>query len=412
MRFLPRARRSLLAAHRPPDEEQHQGQHAAGFEKQDPAVGQDGTSVRSSLRDSSLGRRAPLLVALLCAAAIAQTPGAALGQQTGAAGPIAVGELPGWQRDGLDGLADALARQCALRAPPQPWPALCAELPAASASADALRAWIERRFQAWPLAGENGDPVGLITGYHEPVLTGSRERESPGQVPLYRRPADMLSDGNARWRLVDGVRRPYPARAEIERYGLLEGQELVWLDDPVEAFFLQIQGSGRIRLRDGTTLRAGFADHNGQAYRAIGAELIARGALAREQVDAPAIKAWLRANPAQATEVMRSNPRYIFFRELPTPADAGPPGSLGVPLTPMRSVATDPGFVPPGALLYLETRYPDDQRPLARAMLSQDRGAAILGGVRADIFFGAGEQAERLAGLMKQPGRIWLLRPR
>ncbi|WP_225879125.1 murein transglycosylase A [Zeimonas arvi] len=370
-------------------------------------------------------------MAWLLAVAIGPLPGTALGQSTraapsapttaarnapagdaSAAGPIAVDELPGWQRDGLDGLAGALARQCALRSPPQPWPALCPELPDVSASTDALRAWIERRFQAWPLAGENGDALGLITGYHEPVLTGSRERESPGQVPLYRRPADMLSEGNARWRIVDGVRRPYPARAEIERFGLLDGQELVWLDDPVEAFFLQIQGSGRVGLRDGTTLRVGFADHNGQAYRAIGAELIARGALAREQVDAPAIKAWLRANPAQATEVMRSNPRYIFFRELPTPADAGPPGSLGVPLTPMRSVATDPGFVPPGALLYLETRYPDDQRPLARAMLSQDRGAAIVGGVRADIFFGAGEQAERLAGLMKEPGRIWLLRPR
>jgi membrane-bound lytic murein transglycosylase A len=365
----------------------------------------------------------PVVVACLLAVAIGPLPGAALGQSAGAAGlaradsarapgPIAVVDLPGWQRDALDGLADALARQCAMRSPPQPWPALCSELPAASASAESLRAWIERRFEALPLAGENGDAIGLITGYHEPVLTGSRERESASQVPLYKRPVDMIGEGATRWRIVDGARRPYPARAEIERHGLLDGQELVWLDDPVEAFFLQIQGSGRIGLRDGTLLRVGFADHNGQAYRAIGAELIARGALAREQVDAPAIKAWLRANPAQATEVMRSNPRFIFFRELPTPPEAGPPGSLGVPLTPMRSVATDPGFVPPGALLYLETRYPDDRRPLARAMLSQDRGAAIVGGVRADIFFGAGDEAERLAGLMKEPGRIWLLRPR
>ncbi|MCM5571891.1 MltA domain-containing protein [Burkholderiaceae bacterium FT117] len=328
------------------------------------------------------------------------------------AGALPVESLPGWHRDGLDGLADALARQCALRSPPPPWPALCPQLPTASASTAALRGWIEARFEAWPLRSADGSEIGLITGYHEPILTGSRVRESPAQVPLHRRPPDMRADGNARFRTVDGATQPFPARAELERSRLLDGLELVWLDDPVEAFFLQIQGSGRIRLRDGSTMRVGFADHNGQPYRAIGAELIARGALKREEVDAPAIKAWLRGHPAQAREVMLSNPRYVFFRELPTPADAGPPGSLAVPLTPMRSVATDPAFVPPGALLYLETRYPDDGRPLARAVLSQDRGAAILGGVRADIFFGAGAEAERLAGLMKEPGRIWLLRPR
>lgn len=339
-------------------------------------------------------------------------------------GALPVDALPGWHRDGLDGLADALARQCALRAPPAPWPALCADLPAASASsgsanssgssgsAASLRNWIQARFVAWPLAGADGNDVGLITGYHEPLLTGSLQRERPGQVPLYRRPPDIESAGAARYRLVDGRRTPYPARSEIEKSGMLAGRELVWLDDPVEAFFLQIQGSGRVQLRDGSMLRVGFADHNGHQYRAIGAELIARGALARGEVDAPAIKAWLRANPDQARAVMHSNPRYIFFRELPTPADAGPPGSLAVPLTPMRSVATDPGFVPAGALLYLETRYPDDGRPLARAVLSQDRGAAIVGGVRADIFFGAGSEAERLAGLMKEPGRLWLLWPR
>jgi len=254
--------------------------------------------------------------------------------------------------------------------------------------------------------------MGLITGYHEPVLTGSLARETAGQVPLYRPPPDLQRDGAARHRLAGGQRQPYPARAEIENRRLLAGHELVWLDDPVEAFFLQIQGSGRVRLRDGTTLRVGFADHNGHPYHAIGRELVARGALQPGAVDAPAIKAWLRTNPGQAPAVMHSNPRYIFFRKLSAPPDAGPPGSLGVALTPLRSVATDPGFVPPGALLYLETRYPDDHRPLARAVVSQDRGAAIVGGVRADLFLGADQEAERLAGLMKEPGRLWLLRPR
>jgi membrane-bound lytic murein transglycosylase A len=325
---------------------------------------------------------------------------------------VSVDSLPGWTRDDLDGLAEAMQRQCALRAPPAPWPALCTELPGVSREAQRLRAWIEKRFVAWPLLGADGGELGLITGYHEPLLTGSRHREHAGQAPVYRRPDDLHAAGSQRLRKRGNESSPYPARAAIEDSGMLAGQELVWLDDPVEAFFLHVQGSGRVQLRDGSVLRLGFADHNGRPYRAIGAELIARGELEREEVDAPAIKRWLRANPAKAREVMHSNPRFIFFRELLAPAGEGPPGSLAVPLTPMRSVASDPGFVPPGALLYLETRYPDDGRLLARAMLSQDRGAAITGGVRADIFFGSGPEAARFAGLMKEPGRIWLLWPR
>lgn len=433
---------SPLAAHRPPDDEQHQRQHAGGFEKEDPAIGQGAVSDRSSSIDSSLRRHSALrrhstlrrhsallaagLLAFACclppAPAFAQTagqqpkqshPGApALSPAAAPEKAVPVADLPGWRDDDFAGLAQALARQCELRKPPEPWPSLCAQLPSAAAGTDELRAWIERRFEAWPLVGANGETVGLITGYHEPLLSGSRERETPDQVPLFRRPDDLSGEGATRWQIANGERRPYPSRAEIENLGLPAAQELVWLDDPVEAFFLQVQGSGRIRLRDGSILRVGFADHNGRPYRAIGAELIARGALARDRADAPAIKAWLRAHPAQAREVMQSNPRYVFFRELAAPADSGPPGSLGVPLTPMRSLATDPAFVPPGALMYLQTRYPDDRRPLSRAMLSQDRGAAIVGGVRADIFFGTGDEAQRLAGLMKEPGRIWLLRPR
>ena len=420
---------SFLAAHRPPDEEKHQGENTACLDKKNPALVHRFTPFDSCAADSSrawnariarlLGRATGRFVAsvarlaALAACAIGLTGGgveamrAAQAEET-----LPVDALPGWHRDGLDGLAEAIDRQCTMRQPPAPWPALCAERPLLTAGPDALRGWIETRFYAHPLAAAGGETLGLITGYHEPLLTGSLVRESPGQAALYRPPPDLRVDGTQRYRLVDGKREPYPARATLERGDLLDGLELVWVDDPVEAFFLQIQGSGRVQLRDGSTLRVGFADHNGQPYRAIGAELIARGALRKEEVDAPAIKAWLKAHPEQAPEILASNPRYIFFRELPTPADAGPPGSLGVPLTPMRSVATDPAFVPPGSLLYVETRYPDDGRLLARAVLSQDRGAAILGGVRADIFFGAGAEAERLAGLMKEPGRIWWLRPR
>lgn len=318
-----------------------------------------------------------------------------------------VDALPGWREDSLAHLHEALARQCTLRQAPPPWPALCAELPAPAA----LKAWIADRFAAWPLARDDG-AAGLLTGYYEPVLQGSRRRDRPGQVPLYRRPPDLVAAGDGtRLQRRGGTLQPYPARDQIETGTALAGQELAWLDDPVEAFFLQIQGSGRIRLRDGSQMRIGYADHNGHPYFAIGRELVARGALEPGAVDADAIKAWLRANPAEADAVMRRNPRYVFFRELP-PGDAGPPGSLAVPLTPMRSVATDPAHVPPGALLYIDSTRPDDGTPLRRLTVSQDRGAAIVGAARADLFWGSGEEAGRLAGLTRQPARMWLLWPK
>lgn len=323
--------------------------------------------------------------------------GAAQGRAQAATDPASPATLPGWRDDELDGLRGALERQCASPRPPVPWPALCGELRSTPLP---LRDWIADRFRARPLAGEDGAATGLITGYHEPELTGSLQRESPAQVPLYRRPPEP-------------VLRERPARARIETGTLLAGGELLWLDDPVEAFFLQVQGSGRVRLRDGRVLRVGYAGDNGHAYRAIGAVLVARGAMPAAEVDAGRIKAWLRANPAQAQEVMHANPRYIFFRELPpAPPGAGPPGSLGVPLTPMRSVAVDPKRVPPGALLWLDTTDPLDGAALRRLVVAQDTGAAIVGPVRADLFWGAGTRAERGAGLMKQPGRLWLLEPR
>lgn len=421
-------RASLLAAHRPPDEEQHQRQHAAGFGEQDPRVVHAADSSAVVRTDSPI---APLIVspavslivflfrrlraALL---AVALAPAVCIASERL---PLAPDQLPGWDGDTLAGLHRAIERQCALPRPPQPWPALCPALP----PADALKEWLGANFVAWPLARADGAP-GLLTGYYEPVLEGSRSREHDGQAPLYRPPLDLVRgpDGSrmrapastgaappAAAAASPGALQPYPARAEIEAGRLLEGRELVWLDDPVEAFFLQVQGSGRVRLRDGSTMRVGFADHNGQPYYPIGRELVARGALAPEAVDADAIKAWLRAHPGEAGDVMRRNRRYVFFRELPGGED-GPPGSLGVSLTPMRSVATDPAQVPPGALLFIDSTHPDDGAPLQRAVLSQDRGAAITGAARADLFWGSGDAAGRLAGRTKQPLRMWLLWPK
>jgi membrane-bound lytic murein transglycosylase A len=302
--------------------------------------------------------------ALLAAAGCATPP--APSPQAAPARPVPVAALPGFEADALDGLGSAIVRQCTLRTPPGPWPALGAEFaalprpaPAAMPVPAAIRGWIVARFEAWPLRDARGGADGLVTGYFEPLLTGSRTRESARQAPLYARPADLLTIDLAgveprlaglrlRGRLQGSRVVPFHSRADIETAAPLAGSELLWVDDRIDAFFLEIQGSGRVRLRDGTMQRVGYADQNGHPYRAIGRTLIERGALKAEEVSAPAIRRWLRDNPAQAAEVMRSNPSVVFFRELPPapPAppgepEAGPPGSLGVPLTAMRSLAVD-----------------------------------------------------------------------
>jgi len=319
---------------------------------------------------------------------------------------ISIRQLPGWGQDRLDGLRAALTRQCALRSPPEPWVALCRELPADAE----LRNWIERRFVAWPLADEHGRRDGLITGYHEPLLTGSLQRENERQVPLFAPPTEVKSVAHSEANPRQRVQRWY-SRAEIET-GKIDGLEpIVFIDDPVEAFFLHVQGSARVKLRDGTWLRVGYAGHNGHTYRAIGRVLIERGSLSREEATAPGIKAWLRANPNAAIEVMHSNPRYVFFRKLGTAPAEGPLGALGVPLTAGRSIATDRARIPMGALMFLEGIDPITRRPLRRAVVSQDTGGAIIGTVRADVFWGAGDEAEQRAGLMREMGRLWLLWP-
>jgi membrane-bound lytic murein transglycosylase A len=351
--------------------------------------------------------------------------------------PIAPSALPGWNADRLDGIAAAISRQCAMRTPPGPWPALCASFAAlpkaqagASAAPDALRGWLESHFDAWPLRDAKGGDEGLVTGYYEPLLTGSRQRESALQAPLYARPADLLTIDLAsveprlagmrlRGRLQGQRVVPYHSRGDIETALPLTGSELLWVDDRVDAFFLEIQGSGRVLLRDGSMLRIGYADQNGHPYRAIGRSLVERGALRLEEVSAPAIRRWLRDNPAQAAEVMRTNPSMVFFRELPPAApvpagepEAGPPGSLGVPLTAGRSLAVDRSAVPLASLVWLDTRHPVDGTPLRRVMAAQDTGGAIAGAIRADYFWGFGADAERAAGEMRARGRLWVLWPR
>jgi membrane-bound lytic murein transglycosylase A len=284
-------------------------------------------------------------------------------------------------------------------------------------------------FQAWfaPLAVRNNARAeGLFTGYFEAQLRGSLSPGGAYTVPLHGRPDDLVSvdlglfrdDLKGRriaGRVADGRLRPFESRGEIAA-GALAGKApvLAWVDDPIAAFFLHIQGSGRILLAEGGELRVGFAAQNGHPYVAIGRELIRRGAIARERVSLQTIRAWLRANPDQADAVMAVNASYVFFRRL---EGEGPVGAQGAVLTPGRSLAIDRRYLPLGAPLWLEASAPAPEpgapdRPLRRLMVAQDTGGAIRGPVRGDVFWGHGPEAEAVAGRMKHQGRYFLLLPR
>lgn len=338
--------------------------------------------------------------------------------------PVTFDALPRWQQDDLRQAWPAFQASCrALGAKPD-WKAPCA----AGKSVDpgdgtAIRQFFETYFVPNLVRAPDGADAGLITGYYEPMLRGARERGGAYQTPLYKVPDDLITVNLAsvypslkgmrlRGRLVGKTVVPYATRADIER-ARIPGKELVWVDDPVEAFFLEVQGSGRVQLDDGDTVRIAYADQNGHPYKAIGRWLIDQKELAPGEATAQGIKAWIAAHPERRQELLNVNPSYVFFREerLPDP-NAGPKGALGVPLTPTRSVAVDPAFIPLGAPLFLSTTEPAGDVPLQRLVMAQDTGGAIKGAVRADFFFGFGGQAADNAGRMKQRGQIWALLPR
>jgi membrane-bound lytic murein transglycosylase A len=333
-------------------------------------------------------------------------------------------DLPGWSDDDHAAAWGALLASCTTLRQQDPWRAVCTDA-AAMPRPDRgeARRFFEAQFLPYRLTQPDGGAEGLATGYYEPLLRGSRTPTARYRFPLYGVPDDLLvvdlpafnaepRDSRARARL-DGRRVvPYYDRAQIESPAApLRGREIAWVDDPVELFFLQIQGSGRLELEGGGVMRVGFADHNGHPYRSIGRLLIDRGELPAERASMQGIKAWAQQNPAKLRAVLEHNPRYVFFRELPPGLD-GPLGAQGVPLTARRSIAADPRFVPLGAPVFLATTWPLSNRPLNQLMLAQDTGSAIRGAVRADFFWGYGEEAGREAGRMKQPLRMWLLLPR
>ncbi len=288
------------------------------------------------------------------------------------------------------------------------------------------RAFFESRFTPYRILAPDGSDSGLITGYYEPVLKGRREAAAGFRHPIYAVPDDLIVVDlgethpelrNLRLRgRVQGKRLvPYYSRSEIDvPRPTLPARPLAWVADAIELFFLQIQGSGLIEFPSGERVRVGYADQNGHPYRSLGRVLIDRGDLKQDQASMQGIKAWAAAHPEKLQDALNSNPSYVFFRELPPPTGPldGPPGALGVPLTPGYSAAVDPRYVPLGAPVFLATTYPLSNQPLERLVMAQDTGGAIRGAVRADFFWGTGEDAGAQAGRMRQQGKMWLLWPK
>jgi membrane-bound lytic murein transglycosylase A len=355
--------------------------------------------------------------------------------------PVSFNDLPDWSRDDHAAAFKAFVKSCdrvmnaaergtsAGTAAPKPGLLVaCSEAAMLSSSkltAEKAKSFFERMFE--PHRVRHGQPQGLLTGYYEPVLEGSRVETERFKTPVYRRPPDLVNvvDETMRGaiggklthvRAIGDKLEPYPTRAEIEQ-GALNGRglELVYLADPVDAFFMHIQGSGRIKLTDGTSIRIGYDGKNGHPYTSIGRYLIDQGLLAADGISLRSLAKWLRAEPKRGREVMWQNASYVFFRELERKDANAPKGALGIPLTPGRSLAVDASIHALGTAIYVSAptlTHASKQGGFARLMIAQDVGSAITGPERGDIYFGSGDAAGRLAGITKHPGNFFVLLPR
>jgi membrane-bound lytic murein transglycosylase A len=342
-------------------------------------------------------------------------------------------DLPGWSAGDPRAAFGAFQRSCdamTAQAPATPlgnyggtvadWQAVCAA--SKSADANAARDFFEQWFA--PLEVSAGDARdGLFTGYYEPLLHASRIHRAPYLTPVYGMPPDLvtvdlgafrpaLAGEHIAGRIEHRALVPYATRAEIDANGLRQTPVLFWADDPVAVFFVQIQGSGRVRFDDGSSARISYAGENGHPYTAIGRTLIAEGGLAKSKVSLQAIRGWLLAHPDDAQRVMETDASFIFFKELPVgDPNLGATGAENVALTPGASVAIDRRLHPYGVPVFVATTLPGGEAS-NRLYVAQDTGGAIRGPVRADIFFGFGDKAEALAGTMKQQGRMFVLLPK
>lgn len=347
-------------------------------------------------------------------------------------------DLPNWNNDNFKNFADAYNKSCTpilkrgsqnsfgkkeVFGKNQSWQINCRKFQKIdSNNAGAVRNFFEQNFTPY-VAMSGNDPKGLFTGYYESALNGSLKRGGKYQYPLRARPDDlvMVQLGDFReelkgqriaGRVKNGSLKPYETHSEITAGKLPKSQDrtLVWVDSPVDAFFIQIQGSGMVSMDDGSIMRVGYAGQNGHPYYAIGKELVKRGHLAQRDVSMQTIRAWLQKNPEQAQDVMQTNKSYVFFRKL---EGEGPVGGQGVTLTAERSLAIDRSLIPYGMPVWVDLESPKSGAPnLQRLMVTQDTGGAIRGPVRGDFFWGYGADAEYMAGKMKSKGRYWFLIPR
>jgi membrane-bound lytic murein transglycosylase A len=341
--------------------------------------------------------------------------------------PFAVSKwemLPDWQSVDLQQTWAAFWQSCSALKNKPAWQPVCARAnELTQPDNNTLRAFFEEAFTPYQVFNPDGSSQGLITGYYEPKLYGSRVKTARFRYPLYAPPDDLLTielgdmypqlkDLRLRGRLLGNRVVPYYSRGEIDSgKAPLQGRELFWVDNAVDLFFLQIQGSGRIELPDGTLVKVGYAEQNGHPYTSIGTKLVAMGAFKLEESSMQNIKLWAQKNPTRLAGLLEQNPSYVFFRELPNDLPA-PLGALGVPLTNEYSLAVDTRTIPLGAPVFLATTYPNTAEPLNRLMLAQDTGGAIRGAVRGDFFWGFGERAGNQAGRMKQIGQMWVLFPK
>jgi membrane-bound lytic murein transglycosylase A len=331
--------------------------------------------------------------------------------------------IPNWRDDNPQLAWDAFLTGCgALKTQPAWQPVCSAAATLGIPSRETAMRFFESNFTPYQVVNTDGTDSGLVTGYYEPLLHGSRTRSARYHVPVYATPDDLLvidlgdtypelKNMRLRGRLEGKRVVPYFNRAQIETGSApVKGKEIVWVEDTVELFFMQIQGSGRVKLNNGSMIALGYADQNGYPYRSIGRLLVDRGELPLEKASMQGIKAWAKQNPDKLQELLNYNASYVFFREMP-PNLPGPLGALGVPLTARRSIAVDARYIPLGAPVFLATTMPNSRQPLNQLMLAQDTGGAIRGAVRADFFWGFGDDATAQAGRMRQSGKMWVMLP-
>lgn len=343
--------------------------------------------------------------------------------------PYALLKLASWED--LDGLLQddlvaawpAWMQSCTRLIKKDVWKSACETAQTIKPNNATIVNYLAEYFDVYQANNVDGSTTGLITGYYQPLLNGSRTPSEKYPYPLYQEPKDLITVELAdaypelkykriRGRLEGKKLVPYRARAQIDvTPSPLAGDELFWIDNLVDVFFLQIQGSGVVKLENGERVQVGYANQNGLPYQSIGRLLVERGELTLDKASMQGIKNWAIKNPEKLQTLLNSNPSYVFFRELPVGL-SGPLGALSVPIQAERSVAIDRRFIPLGAPIFLSTTEPNSSKPLKRLMFAQDTGGAIRGGVRADFFWGSGDAAGQKAGSMKQQGEIWVLLPK